>query len=87
MPGDVGGPNGIYLAGQLRRRDRGEPVAVTLYTVRAPGTTFGSDQYVSRTRFDAPYTVRTDVSVFTGSGWWVHVVSLAPGRPAGAAHR
>lgn len=71
---------GVYLAGSYGT-DLANPTTVTLYTVRAPGTTFGSDQYVSRTRFDRQYTVRTDVSVFTGSGWWVHIVSLAPDAP------
>ena len=80
IPPDVGGTNGLYLAGEYDGPD-GAAVSVSLYTVRAPGTTFGTDQYVSRTRFDREYTVRTDVSVFTGSGWWVHVVTLGPDDP------
>lgn len=80
IPGDGEGRYGVYLAGDYDGAD-GTTVSVSLYTVKAPGTTFGSDQYVSRTRFDREYTVRTDVSVFTGSGWWVHIVSLGPDDP------
>lgn len=75
---------GLYLSGTYDDPN-GSDVAFSLYTVRAPGTTFGTDQYVSRTRFDLAYTVRTDVSVFTGTGWWVHVVTLGPDDPQSQA--
>jgi hypothetical protein len=74
---------GLYLAGTYDGAD-GSPVSMTLYTAKAPGTTFGADQYVSRTRFDQEYSIRTDVSVFTGTGWWVHAVSLGPDDPDAA---
>lgn len=79
IPG-VDSSGGVYLAGNYDGAG-GEPVSVSIYTVVAAGTTFGTDEFVSRTRFDREYTVRTDVSVFTGSGWWVHIVALGPDDP------
>ncbi len=82
IPSDDDGRYGVYLAGDYAGRG-GTRVEVSLYTVRAPGTTFGTDQFVSRTRFDTDdFAIRTDVSVFTGTGWWVHVVGLGADDPA-----
>lgn len=73
---------GLYLSGAYTAAD-GSTVDLTLYTARSPGTTYGADEYVSRGRFDHSYSVRTEVSVFTGSGWWVHLVAIGPDNQAG----
>ncbi|MHA3704904.1 hypothetical protein ACXR2U_22250 [Jatrophihabitans sp. YIM 134969] len=71
---------GFYLDGVYD--GVGGPVRVSLYSVVSPGTTYGADRFVSRSKIGQDYRVRTDVSVFTGSGWWVHAVSLGPDDPS-----
>lgn len=68
---------GIYLTGTYTATNGG-PVQLTVYTARAAGTPASHAATVDRVLADGVTLVRTDVSVYTGTGWWVHGVALAP---------
>ncbi|MHA3704905.1 hypothetical protein ACXR2U_22255 [Jatrophihabitans sp. YIM 134969] len=67
---------GVYLQGTYDAVD-GSPVTFTLYTARAPETPPEVEVGVVPVVVGDERTVRTDVSVYTGTGWWVHAVAQA----------